>query len=276
MGIRLKVERVIILSVLILVAFISTVPFLWVAVSSLKTNMEIFLQPLGLPSELLWRNFTKAWIVGRFGIYLMNSAIVGVFNVAAVISLSTLAGYGLARLTFRLKNTIFAAFTLGLTVPTQAIIIPVYYNLRALGLVNTYLGLILVETAIALPYSILLMRAFFISAPAELGEAARIDGCSECGVFWHIFLPLAIPAMLALTILQFMSSWKSFILPLVTLYSDEMRTIPLGLMFYSSKAGTNFNLLAAGAMIAAIPVILIYVICNRYFVEGLTVGSIKG
>jgi ABC-type glycerol-3-phosphate transport system permease component len=251
-------------------------PMLWVWLNSLRTAREIIRDPLGLPTQLVLENFANAWTAGNFGRYFINSIVVTAPVVIAVVLLSALGGYGLWRFKFLGNRVVFYTFLLGLMLPFQAIMIPLYYRLRDWDLLSTYGAAILPSTALGLPFGIFLMRAFFRGMAQELADAALVDGCNEYGVFWYVMLPLTRPAASALAVFQFMWTWNNFIIPYLYLQREELRTLPLGLMLFSGRYGTEYELLFAGITVATLPIVILYVIMQSKVIEGLTAGALKG
>jgi ABC-type glycerol-3-phosphate transport system permease component len=262
-------------AVLIYFAVLSFYPILVMWFTALRPKNEVMRNPFGLPTSLYLDNLTEAWTRGRFGNYFLNSVIITVPSVVGVVVLSALAGYGIARFRFRGRTTVFYLILLGLTVPFQSVMIPLYYQLLAMGLLGSYLAVILPLIAFGLPFGVFLMQSFFEDLPNELHEAGRADGCSELRIFWSIMLPLARPALSTLIVFQFMRSWNEFLMPLLYLQREELRPIPLGLMFFQGAYNRDIGLIAAGVSLATIPVILVYLIFQRQFVRGLTAGAVK-
>jgi ABC-type glycerol-3-phosphate transport system permease component len=260
---------------LVLFAILAILPFIWMWSAALRTSREIFRDPFSLPSTLNFENIFRAWTVGRFGNYLGNSLIITLPTVIGVLALSCLAGYGLARFNFRGRRLIFYLFLLGIMVPFQSIMIPLYYNLRDLRLLGTYWGMIVPATALGLSFGIFLMQAFFRGLPGELADSARVDGCNELQTFWYIMLPLARPAISTLTVFQFMWTWNAFLMPLLYMQREDLRPVPLGLMFFQGRYTQDYALTASGVTIITLPVIVVYVIFQRHFIRGLTSGAIK-
>jgi raffinose/stachyose/melibiose transport system permease protein len=263
-------------AVLILFAMIALTPIFVMWMAALKSSSEIFNDPFSLPTVLHWENMVKAWTVGRFRQYLGNTIIITIPTVFGVVALSCLAGYAFGRLKFAGSKLFFYTFLLGLMVPFQSIMIPMYYNLKDLKLLGTYWAMILPATALGLPFGIFLMQAFFRGLPSDLADAARVDGCSEFDVFFQIMLPLAGPAVSTLFVFQFMWTWNAFLMPLLFLNEESLRPIALGLMFFSGRYTTNYGLVAAGITLATLPLIVIYIIFQRQFIRGLTAGALKG
>jgi raffinose/stachyose/melibiose transport system permease protein len=221
-------------------------------------------------------NFKDAWEQGRFGTYLKSSVIVAVAVVVVAGLFSILAGYAFGLMRFRGQSALFYVFLLGLMVPTEAIIVPLYYDFRDIGLTNTYWGLILPQIATSVAFGTFWMRAFFRGVPRSLVEAARIDGASSWFTLWRVLLPLARPAVLTMTVLLFMWTWNEFLLALVMVSDEALRTAPLGLAFFQGRNTTDFALLAAGAVIVATPIVILYVFLQRHFIRGMLSGAVKG
>jgi raffinose/stachyose/melibiose transport system permease protein len=221
-------------------------------------------------------NFRRAWEDGNFGQYLKSSVIV----TAAVVALSTvvsiLSGYAFGLMRFRGSQMLFYIFLLGLMVPMEAMIVPLYYDLRDLQLTDTYWALILPQAGTSIAFGTFWMRAFFRSVPPSLVEAARIDGATSWFTLWRVLLPLARPAVLTMVVLLFMWTWNEFLLALVMVTDEGLRTAPLGLSFFLGRNSDDLTLLAAGAVIVATPVVVLYVFLQRHFIRGMVSGAVKG
>ncbi|MBI4920997.1 MAG: carbohydrate ABC transporter permease [Devosia nanyangense] len=252
-------------------------PFLWLLMSSLKSEAEIGqANPFALPKAPMWQNYADAWQIGGFGDLLVNS----LFNLAGVVLLTLItcapAGYVFAKLKFPGREWVFYLVIIGLTIPVQAIVIPLYQVLFNLGLINSLAGITLAQVSNGIPFGIFLMRSFFAGVPDELVEAARIDGASHTQILGRVMLPLATPALQALVIISALSTWNDFFLPLVILISPEVQTLPLGLVRFASTYSTDFRLVFSGTVITFLPVIILYILTQRRFTEGLTQGALKG
>jgi ABC-type glycerol-3-phosphate transport system permease component len=228
-----------------------------------------------LPTELRWENLEQAWTVGRFGQYIGNSVIYCAAIVSGVVALSCLAGYALALLPLPGRNLILIVFLLGLMVPFQSLMIPLYYLLRDLSLLATYWAFIVPGIALGLPFGIFLMRGFFRGLPAEIADAARVDGANEWAVFRQVMLPMAVPGLATLVVFQFMYTWNAFLMPLVFVQVDELRPVSLGVMFFFGRFGADRGMIAAGVTISMLPVIILYLLLQRRFIEGITAGALK-
>lgn len=262
---------------LILLAFLGIflVPFIWIWSSALKTSQEIARNPFALPSELRWENLVKAWTVGHFSEYMLNSVIYCAAIVAGSVALACLAGYGLAMLPLPGRDSILVLFLLGLTVPFQSVMIPMYYLLRDTHLLETYWAFIVPGIAIRLPFGVFLMRGFFRGLPPELGDAARTDGANEWSVFRQVMLPLSWPGLATLILFQFMWAWNEFAMPLIFVQRDELRPVSLGTMFFFGRFTADRGMIAAGVTLSMIPVVILYLALQRKFIEGITAGALK-
>jgi raffinose/stachyose/melibiose transport system permease protein len=262
-------------ALLLAAVLIACLPFLWAVLSSLKNNDAIFLEPFSVPSKPLWSNYAEAWVRGKFGIYLWNSIAIAVPGVTAKLIFASLAGFALARLRFPGSQIAFYVFLIGLAIPTNAILIPLYYTVRDLKLLDTLPGVILPQIGGAMPFGVFLMRAFFRSLPTELEDAARIDGCNDFGVYRHVMLPLSTGALAALLIFTFMASWNDFLIPYLFIHEQSMRTIPLGLLYFQGAYVNEYRLIFAGIVMSFIPTLVLYAVFQRQFVSGITVGAVK-
>jgi raffinose/stachyose/melibiose transport system permease protein len=218
----------------------------------------------------------RAWDDGNFATYFRSSVIVTASVVAISAVLSILAGYAFGMMRFRGAEVLFYLFVLGLTVPLEAIVVPLYYDLRDLGLTDTYWSLILPQAALSTAFGTFWMRAFFRSVPRSLIEAARLDGSSSWVTLWRIVLPLGRPAVLTMIVLVFMWTWNEFLLALVMVSDESLRTAPLGLAFFQGRNTNDEALLMAGSLIVAAPVVLVYLSLQRHFIRGMLSGAVKG
>ncbi|HEX2410656.1 MAG TPA: carbohydrate ABC transporter permease [Solirubrobacteraceae bacterium] len=221
-------------------------------------------------------NFSVAWDQGHFGTYMRSSVLVTSAVVVAAGLLSILAGYAFGMMRFRGEQVLFYLFLVGLMVPLEATIVPLYYDLRDLGLTDTYWALILPQAGVSVAFGTFWMRAFFRSVPRSLVEAARLDGSSSWSTLWRVVLPLGRPAVLTMVVLIFMWTWNEFLLALVMVSDEALRTAPLGLAFFQGRNTTDEALLAAGAVIVATPVVIVYVFLQRHFIRGMLSGATKG
>jgi raffinose/stachyose/melibiose transport system permease protein len=227
-----------------------------------------------LPPSWDWHNYVTAWHDGGFAATFLTSFVVAGVMVPASVILSVVAGYAFATMRFRGSKLLFYLFILGLIIPTEATIVPLYYDVRAMGLLDTYWALILLEVSGEVAFGIFWMRAAFLSAPPSLLEAARIDGASSWQTLWRIMVPFAKPAILTLTVLTFADSWNEFFLALV--FTINHQTAPAGLANFSGRYTTDIALVSAGAVIVALPILIVFVIFQREFMRGMLTGAVKG
>ena len=261
----------------LLVAFLLVflVPFVWVWSSAFKSSIEIGRDPFGLPSEFRWENLQRAWTVGRFDRYIGNSVIYCAAIVSGVVALSCMAGYALALLPLPGRDAFLVVFLLGLMVPFQSVMIPLYYLLQDFHLLGTYWAFIVPGIALRLPFGIFLLRGFFRGLPPELGDAARVDGANEWSVFRHVMLPLAWPGLATLVVFQFIFTWNQFAMPFIFVQRDELRPVSLGTLFFFGRYTADRGMIAAGVTISMLPVIILYLLLQRRFIEGITAGALK-
>jgi raffinose/stachyose/melibiose transport system permease protein len=220
-------------------------------------------------------SFSTAWSEGHFSTYLRSSVLVAGSVVVISSALSILAGYAFGLMRFRGAQVLFYVLLLGLMVPLEATIVPLYYDLRDLGLTDTYWALILPQAGVSVAFGTFWMRAFFRSVPRSLVEAARLDGASSWSTLWRVIFPLARPAVLTMVVLVFMWTWNEFLLALVMVSDEDLRTAPLGLAFFQGRNTSDEALLAAGALIVAAPVVLVYLFLQRHFIRGMLSGAVK-
>jgi ABC-type glycerol-3-phosphate transport system permease component len=254
-------------------------PLLLIVSTAVKDPLDVSADPFALFSSVNLQNFVDAWTLGGFGGYFWNTVLITAFTLLGTIALSVLAGYALARLYFPGRNIVFLIFVTGLMFPFFSVMIPLFYELRDLGLLGTKVGLILVLIAGAsgfgLPLGVFLMRSFYMDLPEELANAARVDGASEFEVFWRIMLPLSGPGVAVLAVLVFFQTWNVFILPLLYLPGSENQMLATGLYLFASGRTAEIELAAAGTLIMVIPVVVFFLIFQRQFIRGLTACAFK-
>jgi raffinose/stachyose/melibiose transport system permease protein len=255
------------------VAFL--IPIFWVFSLSLRSNKNA-LTAMFFTKDVHFDNYLKAWQTFGFTRLYMNSLIVTVVSVFITLVIASLAAYSFSRLRYRGSNIVFYMILLGMMIPPAAVIIPLFVMMENLKLYNTLFSLILSYIAFGLPIATLILRGFFMSIPPELVEAARIDGSSEIGTFFRIIIPLSKPAISTVVIFLFMQNWNEFLLGLVLLRDKVLYTLPVGVAIFVGQWDSPWELVAAGVIIASIPVFLLYLILQDQFVKGLTAGAVKG
>ena len=263
--------------VLLGIAVVMLLPLVWLISTSFKAPTENLFQfpPRFLPEFPTFENFVKVWQTEPFGRYLFNSLLVAGLTVGLNLLFCSLAAYPLARLEFRGREIIFSLIVSTILIPFQIVMIPLYILTVQLGLRNTYLGLIF--PAIASAFGIFLLRQAFQGVPKELEEAARMDGCSELGIWWFVMLPSIRPALVTLAIFVFIGSWSDFLWPLIILDQPEYYTLPLGVArLLGTTFGQDFRLIAAGSVISIAPILLFFVLMQRYIVPTESGSGVKG
>lgn len=264
---------------LISVAITCVFPLIWMANSSLKTNQE-FIQDYGfkLPQKFLFENYLFVIREGRLGKYFLNSIIYTFFGVVGIVMISSLAGFAFSRLNFKGRNLFYYLFLAAMMIPIPAGFVPLYILLKGVGLLNTRAGYILCMINVGLSLSIYLYKTFFDQLPRDLEDSARIDGCSKLGIWWHVMFPLAGPATAVVVVFNALNVWNEFVLALIVFSKRELMPLQVGLMdFASSSAGlTQYTVLMSGLTMAALPIIIIYLLMQKYIVKGVTAGAIVG
>lgn len=261
---------------LVVVAIIWVYPLIWTASASLKSQLEVFTSSLNpLPASFHWDNYVRAWRDARFGSYLLNTVIVTVAVVVVTVVRTAMAGYVIARFDFLGRKVLVGILVATLFVPTGYTIIPVVEVSNQLHLLNSRWGMILALSGTAHVAEILLYAGYFRGLPKEIEEAAVVDGAGFLTVFYRIMLPLALPITATVTLLTFLATWNSFFLPLVFTFSrPELRTLSVGMLAFSGENSTDWSGLAAAATISLLPIVLLFLFLQRYFVEGLS-GAVK-
>jgi raffinose/stachyose/melibiose transport system permease protein len=262
--------------ILSVVVVIILVPIVILVFGSLKTRGEMYSRPYTIPNPPRWDNYGKILSQPTFWIMLRNSLIVMLVVTVGVVLICSLAAFVFARTDFRGKSLAFNLLVLGIMFPINIAIMPVYLVLRQIGLLNNLVGVIVVQIAFLISGNILILRGFFASIPAELQDAAYIDGCTVFGFFWRILLPLARPALAAVAALTMVVSWNDLLVPLVVIDKDTLWTLPLGTMQFQGQYGQDLALVAAFVTLSALPAVIFYLIAERQIVAGLTAGAVKG
>ncbi len=258
------------------IAIVTLFPLLWLVSTALKSQTENIFQspPQLLPARPTFENFITVWQTNPFGQYLFNSTVVALLTVALNLLFCALAAYPLARLSFPGRDWIFIAIVSTIMIPFQIVMIPLYILTVQLGLRNTYLGVIFPSLASA--FGIFLLRQAFVSVPKEMEEAARMDGCSELGLWWYVMLPAIRPALVTLAIFVFIGSWSDFLWPLIVIQDENLYTLPLGVAKLAGTFSLDWRLVAAGSVISIAPVLLLFLFLQRYIVPTESSSGIKG
>ncbi|MCB9099912.1 MAG: carbohydrate ABC transporter permease [Anaerolineales bacterium] len=262
-----------ILMVVVLIIFVPILLMIW---GGMKTRDEFVSFPYQPPNPIRWENYISILATDTFWVMLRNSLIITVGTVVGVVFCASMAAFAFARTQFAGKNFLFNYFTIGLLFPISVAILPEYILLRQLGGLDTYWGVIVPQIAFGLSLNVLILRGFFQAVPGELQDAAYIDGCTTFDFFWRILLPLARPAIAAVSVLAMVTSWNQLFLPLLVLNSEDKWTLPLGTMQFMGQYVSDWALIMAFVTITMIPTILFYFLAERQIVSGLTAGALKG
>ena len=252
-------------------SLVAVVPLLGVLLSAVTPPTD----PQGgfrLPSSVDLRNFADAWSRGHFSSYLLSSLLVSACVVALTALLATLAGYAFARMSFPGRTVLFYVLLTGMLLPAEAFVIPLYYNLRTVGLTDTYWSLVLPQTAQSLGFGVFWMRNQFRTFPGEIMEAGRLDGATDWRLLWRVIVPPSVPAIVTMCLLVALWTWNEFLIPLIMVSGENLRTAPLGLAFFQGQHVTDYSLLAAAGTIVALPIVLLYLGLQRRFISGMING----
>jgi raffinose/stachyose/melibiose transport system permease protein len=250
-------------------------PIIWVISLSLRTKKTAF-TALFFTRDLHFENYLITWNTFHVGKLFLNSAIITAASVAVILVVSSLAAYAFCRLRYRGSEFFFYLILLGMMIPPAAVVIPLFLIMKNLGLYNTHVALILAYIAFGLPIAVLIFRGFFLSVPGELIEAARIDGSPETRTFLSIIMPLSTPAIATVVIFSFMQNWNEFLLALVLLKDKLLYTLPVGMANLVGQWDSPWQLIAAGVVIASVPIFAVYLMIQDLYVKGLTAGALKG
>lgn len=261
---------------LFIVAVSCLFPLVWMVGSSLKTQGTIFSDMSLIPNQAHWENYILAWREGGFGRYFLNSILYTVSVVIGIIVISSLAAYAFSRLKFPGKNIIFYTFMAAMMIPIPGSFVPLYVLLNKLHLRNTQIGYILCMINVGLSTSIFLLKTFFDKMPRELEDAARIDGCSKLGIWWHVALPLAKPVLAVVVVFNALNVWNEYVLALIIFDDKKFMPLQRAIMVFQGEFITQYPLLMAGLTITALPIILVYILMQKYIVKGVTQGAVVG
>jgi ABC-type glycerol-3-phosphate transport system permease component len=276
----MKAEKIVSSALLVLFLFVLTLltlgPMVWTCISSFKTQGELMLRPWSLPSAFRYENYVKAWQMGKFSIYFLNSIIITFFSLVFMVMLSAMTAFGISRYPTRFNQPVLLYFLFGQMISAAMVIFPLTIILQKLRLQDSYTGICLVYIAGGLPFSIFVMSSFFSTIPKDLFDAGRIDGCSELQTFNRIAIPLVKSGFATVFLYQFMWVWNEFTIGFTLIKSPLKRTLPVGL--FTTVFGvlqTNYVVAFAGTVIVSLPSVVIYLIFQKYLVKGVTEGAIK-
>lgn len=262
--------------ILILIALIMVVPFLWMLSASIKSDREVFqMNPfVWIPENPKWSNYTDIWTKIPFGKFVMNTVYLTLVVTFLQLLTSSFAAYSFAKLNFRHKNTLFLAYIATIAMPWQVYMVPQFIMMRKMGLNDKLLAIICLQAFSA--FGVFMMKQFYEGIPDDLCEAARIDGMNEYRIYSSIMLPLSKPALSTLVIFTFVTTWNDYLGPLIYLKTQEKKTIQLGLKMFISQYSSDYGLIMAGSVLSLIPVLIVFLILQKYFVEGVASTGLKG
>ncbi len=260
--------------VLVVLAVFMLFPFFWMLSTALKADSGVFEYPIRwIPQKFVWSNFAEVWTKVPFGLYYLNTIKLSITITLGQVVFSAMAAYAFAKLKFSFSNILFMLYLATMMIPWQSIMIPQFVVIRLLGLYDTHTGYIMIQLFSA--FGIFLLRQFFMTLPPELSEAARIDGCSEWGIFWRIVMPLSKAGLSTLCIFSFTYMWNDFLAPLIYINSDALKTIQLGLTNFQTEHSMDYGLMMAGATCALLPMFAIFMLGNSYFTKGIAFTGLK-
>nr|WP_319474326.1 carbohydrate ABC transporter permease [uncultured Sphaerochaeta sp.] len=260
---------------LILSALVMLLPFAWMISASLKLDKDVFTFPIQwIPSQPRLENYTEIWTTIPLGLFIRNTAKLTVIVTLLQLLTSSFAAYAFAKLQFKGRNILFLGYVATIAMPWHVYMVPQFIMMRSFGLNNTHLAIIFLQAFSA--FGVFLMKQFYMSVPDELCEAARIDGMSEYSIWWKIMLPLSKPALSTLTIFTFVNTWNDFLGPLLYLTRTELKTIQIGLRMFISQYSSEYGLIMAASVVALIPVVIVFLSLQKFFVQGVATAGLKG
>ena len=272
---RNAIMRFFIYFFLIVITAFMLLPFLWMLSSSFKENKDVFGFPIQwIPENPRWQNYVDIWTEIPLLTFIKNTAKITIVVTLLQLFTSSFAAYAFAKMQFKGKNVLFLGYIATIAVPWQAYMVPQFMMMSSWGLNNTHLAIMCLQAFSA--FGVFLMKQFYEGVPSELCEAARIDGLTEYGIWWHIMLPLSLPALSTLTIFTFVNTWNDFLGPLIYLTKTELKTIQIGLRMFITQYSAEYGLIMAGSVVALIPVLIVFLSLQKYFVQGVASAGLKG
>jgi raffinose/stachyose/melibiose transport system permease protein len=271
-----NVRKIVLYVILLVITIIWAAPIYTLIATAIKNKQDFYNNTglFSLPAKFAWTNFSNAMVKGRLLTYMRNDLLICCLKVPLGIVVEALAAFAITRLDVKHKTGIFIFFIIGMMLPFQVALVPLNVVYSRLGLLNTYFGLFYAYIGFGISYGILILRGFFRTIPKAIDDAALIDGCSKLQLFWHIILPISKPAIATLVITDFLATWNEYLLAMVIINDNNKKTVPVGIMTFVGEHGTDYGLLCAGVLISVIPVLAVYLIFQKYFVEGIA-GSVK-
>ena len=267
--------RVVLYAVLIALAVLMLIPFAWMLSASLKLDKDVFIFPIEwIPKNPRWQNYIDIWTKIPLSKFVLNTTKLTIIVTCLQLLTSSFAAYAFAKLDFKYKNLLFMAYISTIAMPWQVYMVPQFIMMRGMGMNDTHMAIICLQAFSA--FGVFMMRQFYQGIPDELCEAARIDGMSEYKIYSKIMLPLSKPALSTLTIFTFVATWNDYLGPLIYLKTQEKKTIQLGLKMFISQYSSDYGLIMAGSVLSLIPVLIVFLILQKYFVEGVASTGLKG
>ncbi|OHV82698.1 carbohydrate ABC transporter permease [Rhizobium sp. LCM 4573] len=274
-GRRITAKTAAIYVLVIAITVVMLMPFAWMLSASLKLSRDVFVFPIEwIPSEPRWQNYVDIWTKIPLALFIYNTSKLTIIVTALQLLTSSFAAYAFAKLNFPYKNTLFLGYIATIAMPWQVYMVPQFLLMREFGLNNTHLALICLQAFTA--FGVFLMRQFYMSIPTELCEAARIDGMNEYQIWASIMLPLSKPALSTLTIFTFVTTWNDFLGPMIYLTKTELKTVQIGLRMFIAQYSAEYGLIMAASVVALIPVLIVFLSLQRFFVEGVASTGLKG
>jgi len=272
---RITAKTVLVYATVIAITLVMLTPFVWMLSASLKLNRDVFTFPIQwIPAEPRWENYVDIWTKIPLALFIGNTAKITIIVTLLQLLTSSFAAYAFAKLRFPFRDTLFLGYIATIAMPWQVYMVPQFLLMRELDLNNTHTEIIILQAFTA--FGVFLMRQFYQSIPDELCEAARIDGMNEYQIWWRIMLPLSKPALSTLTIFTFVNTWNDFLGPMIYLTKTELKTIQIGLRMFISQYSAEYGLIMAASMVSLVPVLIIFLLLQRFFVEGIASTGIKG
>jgi multiple sugar transport system permease protein len=278
---RKTIKRIIILALMCVFGFIMLIPFLWMISTSLKIPTEVFaMPPKWIPWPPQWHNYLNAWapkgLPETFNTYLKNTLVITFFNTLGAILSSSFVAFGFARLKFKGRDFLFLLLLGTMMLPVQVTMIPQFILFRSLGWIDTFLPLIVPNFFAISAFNVFLLRQFFMTLPPELDEAALIDGCSYFDIYWRIIMPLSWPVVATIAVFSFVYNWNDFLNTLIYLNSSQNFTLALWLQTFTTVYGSSYHLMMAASMLMLLPIIIVFFVGQKYFIEGIATTGLKG
>ena len=262
--------------ILVLFGVVSLYPLIWMLYTSFKSNADISMNKFALPTIFHFENYANAWQTAKIGVYFLNSVFVSITSILLTILIGASAAFILSKFEFKFQKLVYTLFMIGMLIPLQSVLVPLFIQMRSLKLLDTEWSLILSYTAFGLPVTIFVLESFMRAFPDSIIEAAIMDGSSIPRVFFNIIIPMTRPAIATITILNFLNNWKEFSFALIFITTDSKKTLPLGLYNFLGAYTTDYAGLMAALVISSIPVVLIYLVLQEQIINGMTAGAVKG